>query len=73
VSTGLAALFAACDAGACFHCVLGLFMARVRFALPPLVTGLVVTNESGLALVKVGIQSPQVGAAIGTTAYGKPD
>ena len=41
--------------GGLFHAVLGLFIGRLRFALPPLVTGLVVLMI-GLALVKVGIQ-----------------
>ncbi len=41
--------------GGFFHAILGLFIGKIRFALPPLVTGLVVTMI-GLALVKVGIQ-----------------
>ncbi|WP_415919297.1 uracil-xanthine permease family protein [Tateyamaria sp. SN6-1] len=41
--------------GGIFHAILGLFIGKIRFALPPLVTGLVVTMI-GLALVKVGIQ-----------------
>ena len=41
--------------GVFFHAFLGLFIGKIRFALPPLVTGLVVTLI-GLALVKVGIQ-----------------
>ena len=41
--------------GGVFHAFLGLFIGKIRFALPPLVTGLVVTMI-GLALVKVGIQ-----------------
>lgn len=41
--------------GGIFHAFLGLFIGKIRFALPPLVTGLVVTLI-GLALVKVGIQ-----------------
>jgi xanthine/uracil permease len=45
----------------------GLFIGRIRFALPPLVTGLVVTMI-GLALVKVGIQYAAGGVpAIGTS------
>ena len=43
-----------------------LFIGKIRFALPPLVTGLVVTMI-GLALVKVGIQYAAGGVpAIGT-------
>jgi len=41
--------------GGIFHAILGLFIGKIRFALPPLVTGLVVTLI-GLALFKVGIQ-----------------
>lgn len=51
----LAALFTGVILGGLFHAVLGLFIGKIRFALPPLVTGLVVTMI-GLALVKVGIQ-----------------
>ena len=52
---GLAALFGGVIIGGIFHAILGSFIGRIRFALPPLVTGLVVTMI-GLALVKVGIQ-----------------
>ncbi|WP_380057950.1 uracil-xanthine permease family protein [Falsihalocynthiibacter sp. SS001] len=56
--------------GGCFHAFLGIFIGRLRFALPPLVTGLVVTMI-GLALVKVGIQYAAGGVpAIGTPEYG---
>ncbi|WP_417526040.1 uracil-xanthine permease family protein [Marinovum sp.] len=56
--------------GGLFHATLGLFIGRIRFALPPLVTGLVVTMI-GLALVKVGIQYAAGGVpAIGTEEYG---
>jgi NCS2 family nucleobase:cation symporter-2 len=56
--------------GGLFHAFLGLFIGRLRFALPPLVTGLVVTMI-GLALVKVGIQYAAGGVpAIGTPEYG---
>ena len=47
---GLAALFGGILIGGVFHACLGLFIGRIRFALPPLVTGLVVTLI-GLALV----------------------
>tara|TARA_B100002003_G_scaffold248713_1_gene283135 strand:- start:116 stop:1510 length:1395 start_codon:yes stop_codon:yes gene_type:complete len=57
-------------AGGLFHAVLGLFIGKLRFALPPLVTGLVVLMI-GLALVKVGIQYAAGGVpAIGTPEYG---
>ena len=56
--------------GGLFHAALGTVIGRVRFALPPLVTGLVVTLI-GLALVRVGIQYAAGGVpAIGTEAYG---
>ena len=51
----LAALFTGVIIGGLFHAILGTFIGKIRFALPPLVTGLVVTMI-GLALVKVGIQ-----------------
>jgi NCS2 family nucleobase:cation symporter-2 len=41
--------------GGIFHFFLGTIIGKIRFALPPLVTGLVVLMI-GLALVKVGIQ-----------------
>ncbi|TMM52338.1 uracil-xanthine permease family protein [Sulfitobacter sabulilitoris] len=66
----LAALFGGVVIGGLFHACLGLFIGRIRFALPPLVTGLVVTMI-GLALVKVGIQYAAGGVpAIGTPDYG---
>lgn len=67
---GLAALFGGALIGGLFHACLGLFIGRIRFALPPLVTGLVVLMI-GLALVKVGIQYAAGGVpAIGTPEYG---
>jgi len=54
--------------GGFFHAILGLFIGRIRFALPPLVTGLIVLMI-GLALIKVGIQY----AAGGVPAIGKPE
>ncbi|UWR26088.1 purine permease [Sulfitobacter sp. S223] len=67
---GLAALFGGIVIGGLFHAVLGMFIGKIRFALPPLVTGLVVTMI-GLALVKVGIQYAAGGVpAIGTPEYG---
>lgn len=56
--------------GGLFHAVLGLFIKRIRFALPPLVTGLVVLMI-GVSLVRVGIQYAAGGVpAIGTPEYG---
>ena len=51
----LSAVFAGVIVGGIFHAALGLIIGRIRFALPPLVTGLVVLMI-GLYLVKVGIQ-----------------
>jgi len=66
----LPALFGGVLVGGLFHAVLGVFIGRIRFALPPLVTGLVVTMI-GLALVKVGIQYAAGGVpAIGNPEYG---
>ena len=64
----MAVLMGGVIVGGLFHTILGLFIGRIRFALPPLVTGLVVTMI-GLALVKVGIQY----AAGGVPAIGKPE
>ncbi|NNK79670.1 MAG: purine permease, partial [Litoreibacter sp.] len=64
----LPALFGGVLIGGLFHAVLGTFIGKIRFALPPLVTGLVVTMI-GLALVKVGIQY----AAGGIPAIDKPE
>ncbi|SEO75340.1 nucleobase:cation symporter-2, NCS2 family [Salinihabitans flavidus] len=67
---GLAALFGGVIVGGIFHAIIGTFVGKLRFALPPLVTGLVVTMI-GLALVKVGIQYAAGGVpAIGTPEYG---
>ncbi|AVO38690.1 uracil-xanthine permease family protein [Pukyongiella litopenaei] len=66
----LAALFGGVIIGGLFHACIGMFIGKIRFALPPLVTGLVVTMI-GLALVKVGIQYAAGGVpAIGTPEYG---
>ncbi|MGI9492959.1 MAG: uracil-xanthine permease family protein, partial [Geminicoccaceae bacterium] len=64
----LAVLFGGVIIGGLFHCILGTFIGKIRFALPPLVTGLVVALI-GLALVKVGIQY----AAGGVPAIDKPE
>ncbi|RXJ72394.1 uracil permease [Veronia nyctiphanis] len=56
--------------GGLFHAMLAPIVGRIRFALPPLVTGLVVTMI-GLYLIKVGIQYSAGGVpAIGTEEYG---
>ncbi len=51
----MGALMCGVIVGGLFHALLGTVIGKIRFALPPLVTGLVVTMI-GLALVKVGIQ-----------------
>jgi NCS2 family nucleobase:cation symporter-2 len=61
-------LFGGVLIGGLFHALLGTVIGKIRFALPPLVTGLVVMLI-GLALVKVGIQY----AAGGVPAMGKPE
>ncbi len=64
---GLGGLMAGVIIGGIFHMILGTFIKKIRFALPPLVTGLIVLMI-GLALVKVGIQY----AAGGVPLMGKP-
>ncbi|TDT77442.1 xanthine permease [Litoreibacter halocynthiae] len=64
----LPALFGGVIIGGLFHTLIATFIGKIRFALPPLVTGLVVTMI-GLALVKVGIQY----AAGGVPAIDKPE
>lgn len=56
--------------GGIFHAVLSRFVGRIRFALPPLVTGLVVLMI-GLSLMRIGVQYSAGGVtAIGTPAFG---
>ncbi|AXI42737.1 nucleobase:cation symporter-2 family protein [Sulfitobacter sp. SK011] len=64
----LPALFGGVVIGGLFHTFIATFIGKIRFALPPLVTGLVVTMI-GLALVKVGIQY----AAGGVPAIDQPE
>jgi len=54
-TAGLAGLMTGVVIGGIFHFFLGFFVGKFRFALPPLITGLIVLMI-GLALVKVGIQ-----------------
>ncbi|MCB1490207.1 MAG: purine permease, partial [Rhodobiaceae bacterium] len=68
----LSALFTGVLLGGLFHATIGLYIGKIRFALPPLVTGLVVTMI-GLALVKVGIEYAAGGVpakASGSADYG---
>lgn len=50
----MAALMGGVLVGGLFHAALAPFVGRIRFALPPLVTGLIVVMI-GLALIRVGI------------------
>ncbi|MET0371068.1 MAG: nucleobase:cation symporter-2 family protein [Sphingobium sp.] len=66
----MAALTTAALIGGLFHTCLSFFVGRIRFALPPMVTGLVVLMI-GLSLMRVGVQYAAGGVpAIGTPAYG---
>jgi NCS2 family nucleobase:cation symporter-2 len=66
----MAELTAAALFGGLFHIFVSQFVGRIRFALPPLVTGLVVLMIA-LSLMRVGIQYAAGGvAAQGTPAYG---
>ena len=67
---GMAAVVTGALFGGLFHALLAPFIGRLRFAMPPLVTGLVVALI-GLSLVKVGIQYAAGGVAVkGTADYG---
>ncbi|MBU4528871.1 MAG: purine permease [Hoeflea sp.] len=67
-AAGLAGLMTGVMIGGLFHFCLGFVVGRIRYALPPLVTGLIVLMI-GLALVKVGVQY----AAGGVPLMGKPE
>lgn len=69
-TAGLPGLMTGVMLGGVFHFLLGFVIGKFRFALPPLVTGLIVLMI-GLALVKVGIQYAAGGVpAIGTPEFG---
>ncbi len=69
-TAGLAGLMTGVVIGGCFHFCLGFVIRRIRFALPPLVTGLIVLMI-GLALVRVGIQYAAGGVPLmGTPEFG---
>ncbi len=69
-TAGLAGLMTGVMIGGIFHFFIGTFIGKIRFALPPLVTGLIVLMI-GLSLVKVGIQYAAGGVpAIGTEKFG---
>ena len=66
----MAELMTAALVGGLVHGVLSMFVGRVRFALPPLITGLVVLMI-GLSLMRIGVQYSAGGVpAIGTPAFG---
>ncbi len=65
---GLGGLMTGVMIGGMFHFCLGFFIGKFRFALPPLVTGLIVLMI-GLSLIRVGIQY----AAGGVPLIGKPE
>ncbi|WP_108660183.1 uracil-xanthine permease family protein [Acuticoccus kandeliae] len=64
----LPVLFGGVVIGGIFHACLGTVIGKIRFALPPLVTGLVVLLI-GLSLIRVGIQY----AAGGVPAIDQPE
>ena len=66
----MGALTTAAIFGGLFHTCLSFFVGRIRFALPPTVTGLVVLMI-GLSLMRIGVQYAAGGvSAQGTDAYG---
>jgi len=66
----MAALTTAAIVGGLLHTCLSFFVGRIRFALPPVVTGLVVVMI-GLSLMRIGVQYAAGGVpAQGTPAYG---
>lgn len=69
-TAGMPALFGGIIIGGLFHFFLGTIIGRIRFLLPPLVTGLVVLMI-GLSLIEVGIQYSAGGVPlIGTPEFG---
>ncbi len=67
-TAGMAGLMTGVVIGGVFHFMLGTVIGKIRFALPPLVTGLIVLMI-GLSLVEVGIKY----AAGGVPMMGKPE
>jgi NCS2 family nucleobase:cation symporter-2 len=66
----IGALTTAAIFGGLFHTCLSFFVGRIRFALPPIVTGLVVLMI-GFSLMRIGVQYAAGGvSAQGTAAYG---
>ncbi|MCK4712773.1 MAG: purine permease [Marinosulfonomonas sp.] len=58
---GMAGLMTGVMIGGLFHFCLGFIIGRIRFAMPPLVTGLIVLMI-GLLLIKVGVEYAAGGA-----------
>lgn len=66
----MATLFTAALFGGLFHTGLSFFVGRIRFALPPMITGLVVLMI-GFSLMRIGVQYSAGGVSVqGTAAYG---
>ncbi len=66
----MAELTTAALIGGLVHGALSIFVGRVRFALPPMITGLVVLMI-GLSLMRIGVQYAAGGVpAVGTPAFG---
>jgi NCS2 family nucleobase:cation symporter-2 len=66
----MAALTTAALCGGLFHTCLSFFVGRIRFALPPMVVGLVVLMI-GVSLMRIGVEYAAGGVpAQGTAAYG---
>lgn len=69
----MAALTTGAICGGLLHAGLSFFVGRIRFALPPMVTGLVVLMI-GLSLMRIGVQYAAGGVSVqGTAAYGAGD
>lgn len=69
-TAGMPALFGGIVIGGLFHFFLGTIIGRIRYLLPPLVTGLVVLMI-GLSLIEVGIQYSAGGVPLmGTPEFG---
>lgn len=68
-TAGMAGLMTGVMIGGLFHFCIGFFVKKIRFALPPLVTGLIVLMI-GLSLIQVGIEYAAGGA--GDFNRGKP-
>lgn len=68
--SAMAELTTAALIGGLVHGALSVFVGRVRFALPPMITGLVVLMI-GLSLMRIGVQYAAGGVpAVGTPAFG---